>query len=302
MISAQIDEDNNDTEYNVGNEVDEDDDLDEDDKVNKKSGIASEIKGDPSAQYVVFNLKPSENIFSTVNPMYVKGTITTQAAQQNLKSYEYKATTDDVIAFGSSYQNTILKKKLENKVIYISKYNVLAFTNPLSSENEHIVRYENGTIWLSVYGSYEELEVKPGDQVNSGIYLLSDIKPIDKGNGNYSFESATKIMIQTKNIKNFFRSQGTASATAATTSPTAVPTVPTSITIPQQSQNTTQAVSMPATAVSQQSSKPVQQSGWFSKLFKMQGGGSSGNNEESTYVQLGGDNKEVNMRKLLRSI
>lgn len=273
-------DDNDDDEIGEG----EDDYEEESDDV-KNPGLVSEIKGDPSAQYVKFVMKPSETIYATVNPMYIKGSISIQPVQ-GLNYYEYKATNDASVAFGSSYQNKILKKTIDNRVVYFSKFNTIAFTNNISLENATIAKCENGIVWLSAYGSYEELDVKPGDVVNSGIYLMSDIKPIDNGNGNYSFEAATKIMIQTKDVKALFQT---------------VPNVPQQLaTIPQTVPQTVQQTvkSGPTVAVAPQSQ---QQSGWFSKMFGMKGGGLV-SIEGETDIQYAGGKKEVNMRKLLRSI
>lgn len=260
----------------------EENDEDDDEKP-KQTGIMSEIKDD----HIVFSLNQSETIFSTVNPMYVKGTVNLlQISQPNVvKSIEYTATSPNAsIAFGSSYQNSILKKHIQSKTVYISKYNILAFTNNVSLENEHIARCENGLICLSAYGSYEELDVKPGDLVNSGIYLMSDIKPIDKGNGNYSFEAPTRIMIQTKNVKNLFKSANVPTATTVpTVTATAVPTAATTVT------------AVPVATVATPSSAQPKKSGWFSGLFGMKGGG-----PEST--EGGAVKDEINMRNLLRSI
>jgi hypothetical protein len=299
-------DDNDDDEIGEGeNEYEEDtsDDV-------KKTGLVSEIKGDPSAQYVKFILTSSETISATVTPMYIKGTISIQPVQ-SVNSYEYKAANDVSIAFASSYQNKILKKTIENRVVYFSKFNVMAFTNKISLENANIGKCENGIVWLSAYGSYEELDVKQGDVINSGIYLMSDIKPIDKGNGNYSFEAATKIMIQTKDVKTLFQTvpnvpQSVPNVpnvpqTVPQTTPQTVPqTVPQSV-----PQAVPQAVKQSAPTVHQQNNnKPP--SGWFSKMFGMQGGGGSAIAdmaiEGGTDIQYVGGKKEVNMRKLLRSI
>jgi hypothetical protein len=292
-------------------------DIEEDNNEEELSEVVKEVennvvKGETGDQYVLFNLKKGEIINSLANPMYVNGSIK-KDDKQVFK--QYSAVSDTVsIALGCSYQNSILKKDTQNMVIFVSKNNILAFTNNINfMQNDKIAKYENGTIFLSAYGNYEEIQMQPGDVVNAGIYLMSTVEPVDKGDGNYTFGSAAKIMIQTKNINNLIKQNPvTPNSTSLPQQPSQAVQTPTMQTQQPVMQGGPQpsvpmAPGVPAVPAIQgmptgptgpagptgptgqvQAPQQKEERGFFSKLFGMQGGGGGGN--------------EMNVRSVLRSI
>jgi hypothetical protein len=301
--------------------MDEDNDHDEEmtdtDVNDTEVSYKHEIKGEAGNQYVLFDLRKGETITALSRPMFIKGEIREEAKTQPFNCIEYKAVSDTAsIALGCSYQNTILKMNVENKVIYVSKNNILAFTNNMIIEpNKEFMRYENGIILLSAYGNYEDLDLTSANVVNSGIYLMSSVQPLDNGAGNYKFASSTTIKIQTKNVKSLNKqtSQSTSVTPPLTVSQTPVVAgvsqgqqqvpqgqqqvpqgqqqvpqgqqqVPQGQQqIPQGQQQIPQGQQQVPQGQQQQSSKS-----WFQKIFTGGGG--------PEYE------KEINMRKVLRSI
>jgi hypothetical protein len=169
------------------------------------------IKGEKGSQYVVFKLNHNQSIIGPVNNIYTKNNIHKEN-NAVLKNTKYIGLDQEAsyVAFGCNYQNSILYFKVEkDSVFYVSKYNIVAYTDNILFENDMIIKCvsgEYGYVWIASYGSYEKVELKDSESIelNSGMLVMSTSFPIEQ-NMSYTLTGPSYFIFQSKNIKNIYK-------------------------------------------------------------------------------------------------
>jgi hypothetical protein len=170
------------------------------------------IKGEKGSQYVVFKLNNNQSIIGPISNIYTKNNIhkESNAVLKNMKYTGLHTETSGYVAFGCNYQNSILYFKVEkDSVFYISKYNIVAYTDNILFENDMIIKCvsgEYGYVWIASYGSYEKVELKDSESIelNSGMLVMSTSFPIEQ-NMSYTLTGPSYFIFQSKNIKNIYK-------------------------------------------------------------------------------------------------
>jgi hypothetical protein len=169
------------------------------------------IKGEKGSQYVVFKLSNNQSIIGPVNNIYTKNNIHKEN-NAVLKNTKYIGLDQEAsyVAFGCNYQNSILYFKVEkDSVFYVSKYNIVAYTDNILFESDMIIKCVSGDygyVWIASYGSYEKVELKESESVelNSGMLVMSTSLPIEQ-NMSYTLTGPCYFIFQSKNIKNIYK-------------------------------------------------------------------------------------------------
>ena len=194
------------------------------------------IKGEKGSQYVVFTLSESQSIVGPANNIYTKNNIKTEY-NATLRNMKYTGVSESIVAFGCNYQNSILYfKVMKGSVYYVPKYNVVAYTDNITFENDMALKClpdasgDYGYAWIASYGSYEKMELKDQETVllNAGMLVMSTSLPVLESDSSmyYKLSGPCNFILQSKNIKYIYKQNATGSPNTPSSSPSINPDKP----------------------------------------------------------------------------